>query len=107
MNAMQNGFALIAILSLMAGSIRASEYAVGADFSFLKQAEDRGTVFKVNGQAKPGLQVFKEHGYNWIRLRLFHTPTNLPNNLDYTIASAKQARALGFKFLLNFHYSET
>ena len=48
----------------------AADYAVGADLSFLKQAEDRGTVFKDNNQPKPGLQIFKDHGYNWIRLRL-------------------------------------
>jgi len=35
----------------------------------LKQAEDRGTVFKDNNQPKPGLQIFKDHGYNWIRLQ--------------------------------------
>lgn len=107
MNSKQNALALAAVLSLMAGSIRASDYAVGADLSFLKQVEDRGTAFKVNGHSKPGLQIFKDHGYNWIRLRLFHTPTNLPNNLDYTITSAKEARKLGFKFLLNYHYSDT
>jgi arabinogalactan endo-1,4-beta-galactosidase len=84
-----------------------ADYAIGADLSFLKQAEDRGTVFKDNGQAKPGLQIFHDHGYNWIRLRLFHTPTRLPNNLDYTIALAKDAKKLGFKFLLNYHYSDT
>jgi arabinogalactan endo-1,4-beta-galactosidase len=84
-----------------------ADYAIGADLSFLKQAEDRGTVFKDNGQAKSGLQIFREHGYNWIRLRLFHTPTRLPNNLDYTIALAQDARKLGFKFLLDYHYSDT
>jgi len=86
---------------------KAAEYAIGADLSFLKQAEDRGTVFKDNGEAKPGLQIFKDHGYNWIRLRLFHTPTQLPNSLDYTIALAKEAKKRGFKFLLNYHYSDT
>lgn len=85
----------------------AADYAIGADLSFLKQAEEQGIVFKDNGQAKPGLQIFHDHGYNWIRLRLFHTPTRLPNNLDYTIAQAKEARKLGFKFLLNYHYSDT
>ncbi len=85
----------------------ASDYAIGADLSFLKQAEDRGTVFKENGEGKPGLQIFKDHGYNWIRLRLFHTPTQLPNSLEYTIALAKAARELGFKFLLDYHYSDT
>jgi arabinogalactan endo-1,4-beta-galactosidase len=85
----------------------ALDYAVGADLSFLKQAEDRGTVFKDEGQAKPGLQIFKDHGYNWIRLRLFHTPRRLPNDLAYTIALAQDAKRLGYKFLLNYHYSDT
>ena len=88
-------------------SAYALDYAIGADLSFLKQAEDRGTVFKDSNEVMPGLQIFKDHGYNWIRLRLFHTPTQLPNNLEYTIALAKQAKQLGFKFLLNYHYSDT
>lgn len=82
-------------------------YAVGADLSFLAQAEAGGIVFKDNGKAKPGLQIFKDHGYNWIRLRLFHSPTDLPNDLDYTIALAKEAKGMGYKFLLNYHYSDT
>jgi len=92
---------------MLAAQCRTADYAIGADLSFLKQAEEQDTVFKDNGQAKPGLQIFKDHGYNWIRLRLFHTPTRLPNNLEYTIALAKEARKLGFKFLLNYHYSDT
>jgi arabinogalactan endo-1,4-beta-galactosidase len=85
----------------------AGDYAIGADLSFLKQAQERGTAFKENGQAKPGLEIFKDHGYNWIRLRLFHTPARLPNNLEYTVSLAKEAKNLGFKFLLNYHYSDT
>ena len=87
--------------------IRASEYAVGADVSFLKAAEDGGKVFKDGGQPKPGLEILKDHGYNWVRLRVFHTPKELPNNLEYTIALAQAARKLGFHFLLDFHYSDT
>ncbi len=89
------------------GARQASGYAIGADLSFLKQAEERGTVFKDRDQAKPGLQIFKDHGYNWIRLRLFHTPSQLPNNLAYTLDLAKSAHQLAFKFLLDFHYSDT
>jgi arabinogalactan endo-1,4-beta-galactosidase len=70
-------------------------------------AEDRGFAFKENGQVKRGLEIFKDHGYNWIRLRLFHTPDRLPNNLEYTIALAKKAKEMGYKFLLNYHYSDT
>ncbi|MEJ2702025.1 MAG: glycosyl hydrolase 53 family protein [Sedimentisphaerales bacterium] len=98
---------LMAMLLCFSHAVRAMDYAIGADLSFLKQAEDRGTVFKDGGQAKPGLQIFRDHGYNWIRLRLFHTPTRLPNNLEYTIALAKEAKKLGFKFLLDYHYSDT
>src|SRR5947209_8345727 len=83
-------------LALGANPAAAADYAIGADLSFLKQAEDRGTQFKDNGNVKPGLQIFKDHGYNWIRLRLFHSPTQLPNNLEYTIALAKEAKKLGF-----------
>ena len=97
------GLALGALLR----PLGAAEYAIGADLSFLKQAEDRGMVFKDNDKPKPVLQIFKEHGYNWIRLRLFHTPTRLPNNLEYTITEARDAKRLGFKFLLDFHYSDT
>ena len=67
----------------------------------------RHGLSKDQRQAKPGLQIFKDHGYNWIRLRLFHTPTQLPNSLEYTIAEAQAAKRLGFKFLLDYHYSDT
>ena len=96
----------LALLSA-APAVRAADYAIGADLSFLKQAEDRGTVFKDSNEGKPCLQIFKDHGYNWIRLRLFHTPTDLPNNLAYTISLAQAAHQLGFRLLLDFHYSDT
>lgn len=82
-------------------------YAVGADLSFLKAAEESGTVFKDNGVAKPGLDIFKDHGYDWIRLRLFHSPDRLPNDLEYTIELAQEAQKRGMKFLLDYHYSDT
>lgn len=87
--------------------IKAQEYMIGADLSFLKDAEDKGFSFRENDEARPGLQIFRDHGYNWIRLRLFHTPTQLPNNLSYTIEQAKKAKEAGMKFLLDYHYSDT
>src|SRR5262249_35575299 len=98
---------LVVVLSASCVPARAADYAIGADLSFLKWAEDRGTVFKDEGKARPALRIFKDHGYNWVRLRLFHSPKSLPNGLDYTIALAKAAREQGFKFLLDFHYSDT
>jgi arabinogalactan endo-1,4-beta-galactosidase len=85
----------------------AQTYAIGADLSFMKQAEDEGFKFKEDGQPKACLEIFKDHGYNWIRLRLLHTPKQLPNSLDYTLSLAKEAKQKGFKFLLDYHYSDT
>jgi arabinogalactan endo-1,4-beta-galactosidase len=82
-------------------------FAVGADLSFLKSAEDRGIAFKDGGVAKPGLDIFRDHGYDWIRLRLFHTPTRLPNSLAYTIELAQDAKARGFRFLLDYHFADS
>jgi arabinogalactan endo-1,4-beta-galactosidase len=89
----------------------AYDYAIGADLSFLRSAEAAGVKYKDGGVVKPGLQIFADHGYNWIRLRLFHTPATqarpLPNDLAYTIALAQDAKARGMKFLLDYHYSDT
>ena len=82
-------------------------YAVGADMSFLKSAEDNGKQFKDSGEVKPGLDIFKAHGYNWIRLRLFHSPDELPNDLEYTIELAQEAEKRGYKFLLDYHYADS
>ena len=98
---------IILLFTAVPTSVYAIDYAIGADFSFFKQAEDNGTVFKDSNQVMSGLEIFKDHGYNWIRLRLFHSPRRLPNNLEYTIALAQDTKKLGFKFLLNYHYSDT
>lgn len=98
---------LIALIAGCAMSAHAQQFAVGADVSFLAQAEQQGIVFKENGRPRPVLQILKDHGYNWVRLRLFVHPTDLPNDLPYTIALAQRAKALGFHFLLDLHYSDT
>ena len=87
--------------------VNAQKFMIGADLSFAKEAEDNGFVFKENKKSKKVVEIFREHGYNWIRLRLFHSPTVLPNNLEYTISLAKEAKNRGFKFLLDYHYSDT
>ena len=121
--ALKRGFKNCAVLTFCIGASallfqlgtprisRAADYAVGADLSFLMSAEERGTVFKEEGVARPGLEIFREHGYNWIRLRLFHTPSehrdNMPNDLSYTIRLAGKAKEMGYRFLLCYHYSDS
>jgi arabinogalactan endo-1,4-beta-galactosidase len=103
--------AILAIIAfallVVPGRARAQDYAFGADVSFLAQAEQQGQVFKDGGVAQPALEILKNHGYNWVRLRIFNSPKELPNNLEYTISLAQSARKLGFHFLLDFHYSDT
>jgi len=94
---------------LATARVHAADFAFGADLSFLKQAEDAGKVFKDGTNAMPGLQIFHDHGYNWIRLRIFVEPVGqrLPNDLKYTLAMAQAAKKMGYKFLLDFHYANT
>ncbi len=87
---------------------------MGADVSMLKQIEDNGGKFYVNGEEADALEILKAHGVNWIRLRIWNDPTDENgeplgggnNNLDTTVAIAARAKALGLKFLLDFHYSD-
>jgi arabinogalactan endo-1,4-beta-galactosidase len=105
---------LVCVLSLAVLAPRpalAQNYAIGADVSFLAKCEQDGVVFKENGQPKDVLAILREHHYNWVRLRIFHDPAaapdKLPNDLNYTLALARRAKAIGFRILLDLHYSDS
>jgi arabinogalactan endo-1,4-beta-galactosidase len=89
---------------------------IGADISFLPQLEARGMKFyDKNGQQKDAIEILKENGFNYIRLRIFNHPEVTkgysPNkgfcDLQHTMQMAKRIKAAGLKFLLDFHYSDT
>ncbi|MBN2262448.1 MAG: glycosyl hydrolase 53 family protein [Prolixibacteraceae bacterium] len=85
-------------------------FMIGGDFSILKKMEDSGGVYKHEGRAVDALSLFAENGYNYGRVRLFHTPNMegpVCNSLDYTIELSKKIKTSGMKLLLNFHYSDT
>ena len=86
-----------------------SSLAIGADVSYLPQAEQQGKTFLLNGKPTEGLTILRSKGYNWVRLRLFvnPSPSDVPNNLAYTIAEAQKAKAMGYNFVLDLHYSDT
>lgn len=96
---------------LFAPPAKPQTYAIGADVSFLAQCEQDGVVFKENGKPIDVLALLREHHYNWVRLRIFHSPAaapdKLPNDLPYTLALARRAKALGFHILLDLHYSDS
>jgi arabinogalactan endo-1,4-beta-galactosidase len=89
-------------------------FIIGADISAVPAAEDRGTKFSDQGVQKDVLQILKDHGFNYIRLRLFVEPTNAGGysrqgycDLPHTVAFAHRVKAAGMGFLLDFHYSDT
>jgi arabinogalactan endo-1,4-beta-galactosidase len=86
---------------------RHAEYAFGADLSSLRQTELQGRIqYKDNGATKPAMQIFADHGFNWVRLRVCTPPARLPQDTAYAVAMAKDAKKLGLKVLLDFHYSD-
>ncbi|MEP7322785.1 MAG: beta-galactosidase GalA [Saprospiraceae bacterium] len=87
---------------------------IGADISFLPQLEDRGIKFSDNGIEKDAIQIMKDHGFNYVRLRIFNEPARdsgyAPGkgycDLAYTKKMALRVKAAGMKLLLDFHYSD-
>jgi beta-galactosidase len=87
---------------------------LGADISFLPELEARGIKFSDNGIQKDVLEILKDHGFNYIRLRIFKDPQKDSGyspvkgfcDLVHTKEMAKRIRAAGMKFLLDFHYSD-
>jgi arabinogalactan endo-1,4-beta-galactosidase len=106
-----------------------SDFIKGADVSMLAQLEASGAKFyDESGKQEDALKILKDHGFDWVRLRLWNNPviahefdapesgslvTIQPgesaggaNDLTRDIALAKRAKALGMKVLLDFHYSD-
>jgi arabinogalactan endo-1,4-beta-galactosidase len=90
------------------------DYMMGVDVSMLKEMEDNGARFFVSGAPKDCLEILRDHGVNWIRLRLWNDPTDATgqplgggnNDLKTTAAIAARAKRLGLKFFLDIHYSD-
>jgi beta-galactosidase len=88
--------------------------SIGADISFLPQMESRGMKFYENGEEKDLIKILADHGFNYIRLRVFVNPENEKGyspvtgfcGLEYTKQMAARAKKYGMKLLLNFHYSD-
>lgn len=83
------------------------DFIKGVDLSELLAVEEHGGVYKENGVPKDALAIFSDHGINYVRLRIWHTPAQGYDNLDKTLEMAVRIKAAGLKFLLDFHYSDS
>lgn len=87
---------------------------IGADISYLPELEAKGIQFSDKGVKKDAIEILQSHGFNYVRLRLFHNPSldsgYSPRkgfcDLANTLAMAKRVKASGMKLLLDFHYSD-
>lgn len=83
---------------------------VGGDISLLDKIEQYGGKYYEGGVEKDALEIFQNNGFNYGRVRLFHTPDlegPVCNSLEYTLQLSKRIKQSGMKLLLNFHYSDT
>jgi arabinogalactan endo-1,4-beta-galactosidase len=93
------------------------EFYFGADLSYVNQILDGGGVYKDEGEIRSPYRIFKDHGSNLVRLRLWHNPawtkevygaegTQLYNDLYDVEKSIRLSKEQGLNVLLDFHYSD-
>ncbi len=86
----------------------------GMDVSSLKELEELGAKYYMDGQEKGLLEILKAYGVNSIRLRLWNDPyseSGVPygagtSDLNTTVELARRVLDMGFGFLLDIHYSD-
>lgn len=107
--------AVLLLDSLICGAQSRIHRILGADISFLPQLEARGMRFSVDGRQEDAIRILKDHGFNYIRLRIFvdpaadsgYSPHQGYCDLAHTLGMARRVKAAGMGFLLDFHYSDT
>lgn len=102
----------LSLLVLRAAPASAQAFAKGADVGWLQQMEATGYVFyNDQGVAQDCFQILKAKGINSIRLRVFVNPSNDKASGHCSpaevVTMAKRAQALGFRLMIDFHYSDT
>lgn len=89
-----------------------SKFAKGADVGWLPQMEATGYKFyNDDGVEQDCLEILKDHGVDSIRLRAWVDPSDDPASghcsTEEVIAMAVRAKDMGFRIMINFHYSDT
>lgn len=92
-----------------------ADFIKGADISSVIALENSGVVFyNAEGEVQDIFQTLKEHGINYIRVRVWNDPYDAEgnpygggnNDLATAVKIGKRATAQGLKLCVNFHYSD-
>ncbi len=104
------------------------DFMKGVDISMIDQIERSGGKFyNDQGQEEDVFQILKNHGVNYVRIRLWNNPTyeedqydkngkrvakkgdkrgGGDNTIETDLRIAKRIKKAGLKFMLDFHYSD-
>ncbi|MDO7884159.1 glycosyl hydrolase 53 family protein [Hymenobacter cheonanensis] len=83
-------------------------FAKGADISWVTEMEASNYKFYNKAGAQQDLFALLKNDYalNTIRLRVWVNPPGGYNNATDVLAKAQRAQALGYRLLIDFHYSD-
>jgi arabinogalactan endo-1,4-beta-galactosidase len=103
---------LILSISTFCFGQRDSKFAKGADISWTPQMEATGYEFyNEKGEKDDVLKILKSKGMDAIRLRVFVNPNDDKGSghcsKEETVAFAKRLKSLGFRIMIDFHYSDS
>ena len=91
-----------------------SGFLKGADLSTLLEVEACGGRFSDENGSGDAMTIMRRHGLDLVRLRLWNDPYDADGHpygaggcgLDTVMTLAARAKALGCKWMLDFHYSD-
>ena len=80
---------------------------LGGDLSGLAKNEAfGGTYFTASGAQGDPIQILKDHGMNYARLKVWVNPADGFNTRQRVLAMATRIKAKNMKLLVDFHYSD-
>lgn len=91
------------------------DFIFGVDISMVLEVEKNGgKYYDEDGQERDVFEILKEHGVNYVRIRLWNQPYNEDgedygggnNDIETDLELAKRAARVGMRILLDFHYSD-
>jgi arabinogalactan endo-1,4-beta-galactosidase len=96
------------VLCLLAAvPARGEDFWFGADLSYANEMDDCGAVFRDGGKPQDVYAIFKHHGANLVRIRIWNNATwTKYSGIEDVKKSIRRAKAQGLKVLLDFHYSD-
>jgi len=84
-----------------------NSFISAVDISYFPKIEAYNLSFKDrNNSSKDFLNILKENGINTIRLRLWHTPSDVNSGFSVVKTFSQRIKAMGFKVWLTVHYSD-